>query len=183
MTGTNCSLHSGCGGRAISIWGQLLSGLAVFEQISPFARDGRLQLGPSSLVTQAGLAAHISVLQPCWGPRCLPRQKQLLESAKAMAGVRQHSSETNESALQPWVLKIHFGLGNFSCTFFNAALWLRDACAGGNWVDLKPSARLFEMLRKEFFPNFSLKQSKLSLGQILSCCSDRHPVTSAEGGL
>lgn len=45
-------------------------------------------------------------------------------------------------------------------------MWLKDICVEGNWVDLKPNARLFEMLRKEFFP----QQSKLSLGQIFSCC-------------
>lgn len=31
---------------------------------------------------QAGLGVQISILQPSWEGRCLPRQKQLLESAK-----------------------------------------------------------------------------------------------------
>lgn len=159
----------------------MLSGLSLFKQISQFAWDGRLQLGHSTLVTQAGLAVQISVLQPCWGGRCLPRQKQLLESAKAMAGIRGNTAARLMSLLcTPGLLKFALDLGNFSCVFSNAPLWLRDTCAGGNWVDLKPGACLFEMLRKEFFP----ETKQIVLGsdpQLLQ--SDRHPVTSAEDGM
>lgn len=58
--------------------------------------------------------------------------------------------------------------GTFPAFVSNVPMWLKDIHAEGNWMDLKSNARLFEMLRKDFF--FFPKESKLSLGQILSCC-------------
>lgn len=68
--------------------------------------------------------------------------------------------------------------GTFPAFVPNVPVWLKDIHAEGNWMDLKSNARLFEMLRKDFF--FPQRKQIVSRSDPQLLQSDRPPVTSAK---